>query len=162
MDSLHAIGFYVSSGVSLADALGVALMRRRDHRGLALAVVGVGLAGLYLTLSAGFAAAVALLCYLGAAWLLAGRGYRAVMSASGPVWRQAGAVGAGGLLVLLAYSAFRGGFVNGAFRGGTFGTESIGRLFFGHDALATEAVALLVVGALAGATAAWRARERQR
>ncbi len=162
MDSLHAIGFYVSSGVSLAGALGVALMRRRDHRGLALAVVGVGLAGLYLTLSAGFAAAVALLCYLGAAWLLAGRGYRAVMSASGPVWRQAGAVGAGGLLVLLAYSAFRGGFVNGAFRGGTFGTESIGRLFFGHDALATEAVALLVVGALAGATAAWRARERQR
>ncbi|HYU62276.1 MAG TPA: NADH-quinone oxidoreductase subunit J [Verrucomicrobiae bacterium] len=162
MDSLHAIGFYVSSGVSLAGALGVALMRRRDHRGLALAVVGVGLAGLYLTLSAGFAAAVALLCYLGAAWLLAGRGYRAVMSASGPVWRQAGAVGAGGLLVLLAYSAFRGGFVNGAFRGGTFGTESIGRLFFGHDALATEAVALLVVAALAGATAAWRARERQR
>ena len=162
MDSLHAIGFYVSSGVSLADALGVALMRRRDHRGLALAVVGVGLAGLYLTLSAGFAAAVALLCYLGAAWLLAGRGYRAVMSASGPVWRQAGAVGAGGLLVLLAYSAFRGGFVNDAFRGGTFGTESIGRLFFGHDALATEAVALLVVAALAGATAAWRARERQR
>ena len=162
MDSLHAIGFYVSSGVSLAGALGVALMRRRDHRGLALAVVGVGLAGLYLTLSAGFAAAVALLCYLGAAWLLAGPGYRPVMSASGPVWRQAGAVGAGGLLVLLAYSAFRGGFVNGAFRGGTFGTESIGRLFFGHDALATEAVALLVVGALAGATAAWRPRERQR
>ena len=153
MDSLHAIGFYVSSGVSLAGALGVALMRRRDHRGLALAVVGVGLAGLYLTLSAGFAAAVALLCYLGAAWLLAGPGYRPVMSASGPVWRQAGAVGAGGLLVLLAYSAFRGG---------TFGTESIGRLFFGHDALATEAVALLVVGALAGATAAWRPRERQR
>lgn len=162
MDSLHAIGFYVSSGVSLAGALGVALLTRRDHRGLALAVVGLGLAGLYLTLSAGFAAGVALLCYLGAAWLLAGPGYRAYMSAGGAAWRQAGAVGAGGLLLLLAYSAFRGGFVHGAFRGGTFGTESIGRLFFGHDALATEAVALLVVAGLAGATTAWRARERQR
>ncbi len=162
MDSLHAIGFYVSSGVSLAGALGVALLTRRDHRGVSLAVVGLGLAGLYLTLSAGFAAAVALLCYLGAAWLLAGPSHRAVMSASGPGWRQAGAVGAAGLLVLLAYSAFRGGFVNGAFRGGTFGTESIGRLFFGHEALATAAVALLVVAALAGATTAWRARERQR
>ena len=187
MDSLHAIGFYVSSGVSLAGALGVALMRRRDHRGQRDPRLSVPLsgrrpgerdAGRGPGARAGArdgrrgganaraprrtTAAVALLCYLGAAWLLAGRGYRAVMSASGPVWRQAGAVGAGGLLVLLAYSAFRGGFVNGAFRGGTFGTESIGRLFFGHDALATEAVALLVVAALAGATAAWRARDRQR
>ena len=67
MDSLHAIGFYVSSGVSLAGALGVALLPLRDQRGVALGVAGIGLAGLYLSLSAGFAALVALgfyVCYV--------------------------------------------------------------------------------------------------
>ena len=38
MDSLHAIGFYVSSGVSLAGGLGVALLPLRDQRGAAMAV----------------------------------------------------------------------------------------------------------------------------
>ena len=44
MDSLHAIGFYVSSGVSLAGALGVALLPARSQRGLAMAAAGLGLA----------------------------------------------------------------------------------------------------------------------
>src|SRR3989440_5505944 len=47
MDSLHAIGFYVSSGVSLAGALGVALLPLRDQRGVALGVAGIGLAGVF-------------------------------------------------------------------------------------------------------------------
>ena len=162
MDSLHAIGFYVSGGVSLAGGLGVALLPRRDQRGLALAVAGVGLAVSYLALSAGFAGAIALLCYIGAAWLIAGPRYRPADVVAGALWRQLGAIGAAGLLVLLLYSAFRGNFVSGAFHGGAFGTASLGRLFLGHDALATEAVVLLAFVALAGATLAWRARERQR
>src|SRR2546428_3922812 len=47
MDPLHAIGFYVSSGISLAGALGVALLPRRGQRGAALGVVGLGLAGVF-------------------------------------------------------------------------------------------------------------------
>src|SRR5437660_12856255 len=110
MDSLHAIGFYVSSGVSLAGALGVALLPLRDQRGVALGVAGIGLAGLYLSLSAGFAALVALLCYAGGAWLLAGPRYRSIESVAGSVWRQAGALGAAGVVAVLGAAALRGGF----------------------------------------------------
>src|SRR5260370_19474414 len=65
MDSLHAIGFYVSSGVALVGGLGVALLPSRGLRGAGIAVVGLGLAGIYLALSAGFAAAVSLVCFSG-------------------------------------------------------------------------------------------------
>lgn len=162
MDSLHAIGFYVSSGVSLAGGLGVALLPRRDQRGLALGVAGIGLAGIYLSLSAGFAAAVALLCYAGCAALLVSPQYRSVEGVVGPMWRQLGAIGAAALLAVLAYSAFRGDFAQATFFGGSFGVAAIGRLLFAHDRLATEAVAALVLVALAGATVVWRARERAR
>jgi len=162
MDSLHAIGFYVSSGISLAGALGVALLPRRDQRGAALGVVGLGLAGLYVSLSAGFAALLALLCYLGAAWLIASPQYRSIEGVAGAAWRQIGAVGAGGLLAVLAYSAFRGDFVHAVYYGGEFGATALSRLMFARDAMATEAVAALVLVVLAGATAAWRVRERGR
>ena len=71
MDPLQTIGFYVSSGVSLAGGLGVALLTRRDQRGVALGVFGLGLAGIYLSLSAGYAAVVALICYAGCALMFA-------------------------------------------------------------------------------------------
>ena len=162
MDSLHAIGFYVSSGVSVAGALGVALLPRRDQRGVGMGVVGLGLAGLYVSLSAGFAAVLALVCYLGAAWLLAAPQYRSLESVTGATWRQIGAVAAAGLLALLAYAAFRGDFVHAVYFGGEFGATALSRVVFAHDALATEAIAALVLVALAGATAAWRVRERSR
>jgi NADH:ubiquinone oxidoreductase subunit 6 (subunit J) len=162
MDSLHAIGFYVSAGVSLAGGLGVALLGRRDWRGVALGVTGVGLAGLYAFLGAGFAAIVALVCYLGCALIVAGPRYRVMEAAVGPLWRQLGAVAAALLLAVLAYSAFRGNFAHATFYGGAFGTAALGRLFFLHDALATVAVATLILVALTGATAAWRIRDRAR
>jgi hypothetical protein len=162
MDSLHAIGFYVSSGVSLAGGLGVALLPSRDQRGISIGVLGLGLAGVYLTLSAGLAAIVALVCYLGCAAMFASPQYRRLETVVGGTWRQVGAIGAGGLLAILAYSAFRGDFVHASFYGGTFGTANLGRVFFAHDAVATQAVAALVFAALAGATAVWRVRERGR
>lgn len=162
MDSLHAIGFYASSGVSLAGGLGVALLPQRAQRGLAMGVVGLGLAGIYLALSAGFAAAVALLCYLGCAVLVGSRQYRAYETAAGALWRQLGALGAAALLALIAYSAFHGDFASGGFFGGIFGAVSVGRLLLEHDAIATEAVAALILVALVGAAAAWRVRERVR
>ena len=162
MDSLHAIGFYVSSGVSLAGGLGAALFSNRGRRGASLGVLGLGLAGLYLTLSAGLAAIVALVCYLGCAALIASPQYRQLPAVVTGRWRQVGAVAAAVLLALVAYSAFRGDFVHATFYGGAFGVASLGRVFFAHDALPIEAVALLTVAALAGATAAWQARERAR
>ena len=161
MDSLHAIGFYVSSGVSLAAGLGVALLPSRGRRGVALAVLGVGLAGIYLTLSAGLAAIVALVCYLGCAAMFASPRYRRLETVGG-AWRQVGAVAAAALLAIVVYSAFRGDFVHASFYGGTFGVANLGRVFFAHDAVATEALAAIVFAALAGAAAVWRARERGR
>ena len=162
MDSLHAIGFYASSGVSLAGGLGVALLQRRDWRGGALAVTAVGVAGIYLSLSAGFAAAIALICYLGCAFVLAGPAYR-VIAPVVPAWsRQLGAVAAAGLFAILAYSAFKGDFPKATFYGGAFDTAAIGRLLFTHDGLPAVAIAALTLVALAGGTAVWRIRERAR
>jgi NADH:ubiquinone oxidoreductase subunit 6 (subunit J) len=162
MDSLHAIGFYVSAAVSLWGGLLVAFLPGRGSRGLALAVAGAGIVGLYASLSADFAGLVALVCYAGCAILMAAPQYRVIDAAVGGAWRQAGAVAAAGLFVVLAWAAWRGDFVHATFRGGEIGSAAIGRLLFAHDALATEAVGALVLVALAGATAAWRVRERGR
>jgi len=158
MDSLHAIGFYVSSALSVTGALLVALLPGRGARGAALGLTGVGLAGIYLFLSAGFAAAVALVCYAACAWLVAGPTYRSLDYVVRPPWRQLSAIGAAGMLAGLVYSAFRGDFVHTTFYGGWFNSAAVGRLLFAHDAIATEAVAALIVVALVGATVAWRGR----
>jgi NADH:ubiquinone oxidoreductase subunit 6 (subunit J) len=162
MDSLHAFGFYVSAALSVIGGLLVALLPDRARRAIALAVAGLGLAGLYASLSAGFAGLVALVCYAGCALLLARTDYRSVQLAVNDRLRQMGALGAGGLLVILAYSAFRGGFQTGSFSGGAVGTGAIGSLLFTQDALATEAVGALVLATLAGVAVAWRRRERER
>jgi len=162
MDSLHAIGFYASSGVSVIGGLGVALLAGRGRRGAALAVSGIGLAGIYVSLGAGFAALVALVCYLGCAALVAGPRYRAIEATVGAAWRQLGAVAAGLLLALLAFAAFRGSFAQAKAFTETFGASDVGRLLFARDAFATEAVAILVLVSLVGGTALWRARERSR
>jgi NADH:ubiquinone oxidoreductase subunit 6 (subunit J) len=162
MDSLHAIGFYVSAAISVAGGLSVAFLPDRVRRGMALGAVAIGVAGIYLALSAGFAALVALACYGGCAVLLAGPAYRVVEANVGGIWRQLGAVGAGALLLALAYAAYFGNFHESSYFGGDFGVAAIGRRLFAHDALATEAVAALALVALVGAAAAWRAKDRSR
>ena len=162
MDSLHAIGFYVSAAVSLGGGFLVAFLPGRGARGVALAAAGVGVAGLYLSLSAGFSALVALICFAGCALLLRAPAYRVMEITVSGVWRQLGAVAAGGLLAVLCYAAWRGNFVHATFYGGSINSASIGRLLFARDALATEAVGALILVALVGATAAWRLRDRGR
>ena len=162
MDSLHAIGFYVSAAISLGGGLLVAFLPTRPLRGLAVAISGLGIVGLYASLSADFAGLVAFVCYAGCALLIAAPHYRVMDTPVGALWRQVGAIAAGGLFAVLAYAAFRGDFVHAAFKGGEFGTAAIGQVLFSRDALATEAVGALVLVALVGATAAWRVRERGR
>ena len=162
MDSLHAIGFYVSAAISVGGGLALAFLPGRGSRGFALAAAGLGIAGLYLSLSAGFAGLVALLCYAGCALLLAAPHYRVIDSAVGGLWRQSAAVAAAGLFAVLAYAARFGDFVHAIYYSGDSGSASVGRLLFAHDALATEAVGALVLAALAGATVMWRGRGRGR
>jgi NADH:ubiquinone oxidoreductase subunit 6 (subunit J) len=162
MDSLHAIGFYVSAALSVAGGLSVAFLAGRPTRGLALAAVAIGVAGIYLSLSAGFAAVVALICYGGCALLLSGSAYRAVEPFVGSRWRQAGALGAAALMLMVGYAAFRSDFISATYFGGWFGSAALGRTLFARDALATEAIGALILVALVGGTVAWRARERGR
>jgi len=162
MDSLHAIGFYVSAAVSLGGGLLVAFLPGRGARGVALAAAGAGIAGLYVSLSAGFSGLVALVCFAGCAPLLAAPAYRVMDITVAGIWRQLGAIAAGGLLAVLCYAAWRGDFVHATFYGGAINSASVGRLLFAHDALATEAIGALVLVALVGATAAWRLRDRGR
>lgn len=161
MDSLHAIGFYVSAALAGVGGILVAFLRGHWNRGLALGVVGLGVAGIYASLSAGFAAIVVLVCYIGCAVLVARPDYRTVEQSAGGLWRQLGAVGAAVLLVGLAYAAFRVRSAHATFYGGPFNSVSVARLLFAHDALAAEAVAGVVLAALVGAAIAWR-RERPR
>jgi NADH:ubiquinone oxidoreductase subunit 6 (subunit J) len=161
MDSLHAIGFYVSAALSVAGGLSVAFLPDRTRRALALGASGIGVAGIYVSLSAAFAGVTAVVCFVGCAALLAGPGYRIVELQASGRWRQIGAVAAAGLFAVLAYSAFHGRFASASFLGGGVGADSIGRLLFTHDALAAEAVGALILVALVGATAAWRGKERK-
>ncbi|HEX9099921.1 MAG TPA: hypothetical protein VF956_10590 [Candidatus Dormibacteraeota bacterium] len=161
MDSLHAIGFYVSAALAGVGGILLAFLHGHWHRALALGAVGLGAAGIYASLSAGFAAVVVLVCYTGCALLVARPDYRTVEPGAAGLWRQIGGVGAALLLVVLAYAAFRGRFAHATFYGGPLNSVSVARLLFARDALATEAVAGVVLVALVGAAIAWR-RERPR
>jgi NADH:ubiquinone oxidoreductase subunit 6 (subunit J) len=162
MDSPHAIGFYASSALALGAGLLVALLNDRARRAFAVLACGAGVAGIYASLSAGFAAVVVLISFAGCAALMARLDHPAVELAIAPAWRQAAAVAAALLFVALAYAAYRGNFAQVTFNGGSFGAAAVGRLLLTHDALASEAVGALVLAALAGLTVAWRVRERGR
>ena len=162
MDSLHAIGFYASSALALAGGVVVVFAGGRGLRAVALLISGAGVAGVYASLSAGFAALVVLGSFAGSALLLARPDYRAVAGGAHHVWRQLAAVGTAILLAALAYAAFRGDFAHVTFNGGFFGSAGVGRLLLVRDALATEAVGALVLAALVGLTVAWRVHDRGR
>src|ERR1700680_1742396 len=104
MDSLHAIGFYASAAISLGGGLLVAFLPTRPLRGLAVAISGLGIVGLYASLSADFAGLVAFVCYAGCPLLIAAPQYRVRATAVGALWRQAGAIAAAGLFAVLAYA----------------------------------------------------------
>jgi hypothetical protein len=162
MDSLHAIGFYASAALSIGGGLAFAFLPGRTARGIAMIVAGLGVAGAYASLSAGFASVVALVCYAACAVILAGPRHLSVESGVAAWWRQLAAVGAAGLLAALLYAAIRGDFEEVPFHGGAFDSAAVGRFLLGRDALATEAVAALVMVSLVGATVAWRSRDRGR
>src|SRR6202158_5996208 len=139
MDSLHAIAFSVPAAISVGGGLALAFLPGRGSRGVALAAGGLGIAGLYLSLSAGFAGLVALVSYAGCALLLAAPHYRVIETAVGAVWRQVAAVAAAGLFAILAYAAWRGDFFHAVYVSGDIGRASTGGPLFGLDALGTGA-----------------------
>lgn len=66
MDVGLAIGFWVLAAVSVVSALAVVLLKNIFHAALLLVLCFVAVAGIYVTLSADFLAAVQILIYVGA------------------------------------------------------------------------------------------------
>src|SRR5258708_38266007 len=63
MDSLHAIGFYVSAALAGVGGILLAFLPGHWRRGLALAATGLGVAGIYASPSGRFPAIGLLRCH---------------------------------------------------------------------------------------------------
>ena len=162
MDVVLTIVFFLCAILAVAGAVGAAVGPAATWRLLGLLALAVGTAGVLASLSAGVAALIALVC-LGASAVLLGSADAAASGAPrGPAAQpvqaglsaQVGAVAAALLLALLLIVAFGGSFARGGSAGSAFDAVALGRLFFGRDAVALEAVgatltAALAVGALA-------------
>ena len=166
MDTTLAIIFYACSGLATAGSLAATLAGAR-WRSLSLAAVAVGTAGALASLSAGLAALLALVALGGCALLIGALPPDPAGPADRPRRGRAGgpgltvAVGAAMSLLLVAgllLAVWRGSFAAGPYPGGWFGAAAVGRAFFARDALALEALAGMLLAALAGAAAAARAR----
>jgi len=66
LDIAHGLAFYALAGLTALSALFVVTLRNIFHAVLALVLSFIGVAGLYVTLNAGFLAAVQVLIYAGA------------------------------------------------------------------------------------------------
>jgi NADH:ubiquinone oxidoreductase subunit 6 (subunit J) len=156
VDVVLTIVFFLCAILAVAGAVGAAIGPAALWRLVGLLALAVGTAGVLASLSAGVAALIALVC-LGASAVLLGSGDAAGTGAprgEAALPAQVGAVAAALLLALLLVVAFGGSFARGSHAPGAFDAVALGRLFFGRDAVALEAVgatltAALAVGALA-------------
>jgi NADH:ubiquinone oxidoreductase subunit 6 (subunit J) len=161
VDLVLTIVFFICAILAVAGALGASLVPDASWRLLGLLAMAVGTAGVLVSFSAGFAALVALVCLGASAVLIGGATVGGVAGAArlrfeatevGGAIRlsaQIGAVAAALLLAILLAVAVAGSFASGAHRGDGFGASAVGRVFFGRDALALEAVGAMLMAALA-------------
>ena len=155
MDAPHSLVFCAFAAVALAGALAAVLVEGAAWRVRSLLALAAGLAGLYASLSAGFAAVVVLVAYLGVAAIgLAVTGPDLPRRPPARALQLAGPLAAA-LLVVLVYAALRADFARGSYPGGFFGAAALGRLLFARDAVAMITLACVMVLA---ATAVFAAR----
>jgi NADH:ubiquinone oxidoreductase subunit 6 (subunit J) len=155
-DTAVIVAFYVLAFVTLLSALMVAVVRDLVHAVLFLVLSFVGVAGLYITLSADFVAVVQILIYVGAisvlmlfAILLTPRSSRdnATVPYAAPLSALAGAVGAVIIFVGLKTDWAK------ASDDGRFETTAseIGRALLDPYVLPFEVASILLVVAMVGA-----------
>jgi NADH:ubiquinone oxidoreductase subunit 6 (subunit J) len=157
VDLVLTIVFFICAILAVAGALAASLGPAASWRLLGLLGLAVGTAGVLVSLWAGFAALVALVCLGASALLLGGVDAapgRAEAPGRAPLSGQVGAAAAALLLVLLLVVAVRGTFAAGGGPAQGFDPAAVGRALLGRDALALEAVgaaltAAFAVGALA-------------
>jgi NADH:ubiquinone oxidoreductase subunit 6 (subunit J) len=154
VDLVLTIVFFICAILAVAGALAASVGPDASWRLLGLLAVAVGTAGVLASLSAGFAALVALVC-LGASAVVVAAGsgpVRVELPGDARLAAQVGAVAAALLLAVLVVVPVGGTFAGGSDTGSGFDVAALGRAFFGRDALALEAVgaALLVALAVGG------------
>lgn len=162
MDALTSILYYACAAVAVAGALAAAVLPGAAARGYGLLAFAIGTAGLLATLSAGFAAVCALVAFGACALLLGARTLPLTREPRPGLAVQLGGVTAALLLAALLYTGWRADFATGSYPGGAFGSAALGRLFFGRDAVAVEAVGGLLLVALVVAGSALRSVGRRR
>lgn len=152
--------FYAFAAVTVAGGLATSLLDGRA-RALGLAAVTIGLVGLLADLDAGLAAIFSLVAFGACTMLVLRLSSPAEATEPAGAARQAGAALAGAVLLALAYIAFKGSYFHGG--GGAIGvlnSAALGRLLFGRDALAVEALVVALLAALAGGWLPLRGRAR--
>jgi NADH:ubiquinone oxidoreductase subunit 6 (subunit J) len=156
VDLVLTIVFFLCATLAVAGAVGAALSPVATWRLLGLLALAVGTAGVLASLSAGFAAVVALVCLGASALLLGSAAVAAVrdLVVESVLSAQVGGAAAALLLVLLLVVAIGGSFQAAGHVPPAFDLAGLGRTFFGRDALALEAVgATLTAGLAVGALA---------
>jgi hypothetical protein len=157
VDLVLTIVFFICAILAVAGALSASLGPSASWRLPGLLALAVGTAGVLVSFGAGYSALIALACLGAAAILLGGTGQgpvRVSVPEGAVLPAQIGAAAAAVLLVILLVVAVGGTFATGAGALSSFDPAALGRVFFGRDAVALEAVgatltAALAVGALA-------------
>lgn len=154
-DTAVVIAFYVLAGITLLSALMIAVVRDLIHAVLFLILSFIGVAGIYITLSADFVAVVQVLIYAGAisvlmifAVLLTPRSDRdnAAVSYAAPLSVLAGLVGA--VIIFVALDTNWRQVEDDRF-GQT--AKEIGTALLGPYALPFEIASIVLVVAMIGA-----------
>jgi NADH:ubiquinone oxidoreductase subunit 6 (subunit J) len=161
VDLVLTIVFFICAILAVAGALGASFGPTASWRLLGLLGVAAGTAGVLVGLSAAYAALVVLVCLGASAVLVAG-------TAPGPVREaaagraalpgQMGAAAAALLLIILLVVAVRGSFATGVGLASSFDPAALGRVLFGRDAVAVEAVGAALTAALGAGALAWSRR----
>lgn len=160
MDALTSILLYACAAIAVAGSLGVAIAPPA-LRSLSLIVMTAGTVALLAVLSAAFAAVAFWVVGVAATLLLGGAAIRpAGAEERRGVAVQLGGVTAALLFALLAYAALKGSFGHGGYPGGFINSAAVARLLIDRDAMAGVAVGGILLVAVAGAAASWRAGPR--
>ncbi|HYC56868.1 MAG TPA: NADH-quinone oxidoreductase subunit J [Candidatus Binatia bacterium] len=150
--------FYLVAAVSLFGALGVALSKHIIYSALALMVSLMGVAGMFLTLSADFVAGVQLLIYVGGVLVLTlfavmlTQGIQDVAVSNRAVGRLAGAAITAAVFLVMARAVTSATWATAKEPlPPVYSTNAVGDLLLGKYVLPFEVASIVLLAVLVGA-----------
>ncbi len=158
--SAYAFAFYAFGLMTLLSAWVVATSRNIVHSGFAMIFTFLGVAGLYILLSADFLAAMQVLVYVGGITvvilfaIMLTRGIEDPASSNPVMNRPAGALASAGVLAMLLVLIFNTDWrlrQQAPLQPGEGISAELGEMFLGKYLLPFEVVSVLLLAALIGA-----------